>query len=68
MKDAFDRIMAGEDIETVTNEEVALREFKGKALAEKFPELKGLSWIEFMGKLPIPLDFIIAHEMWEALK
>lgn len=39
----------------------------GKLLANKFPELKGLSFTEFMDKLPIELDFITANEMYDEL-
>lgn len=66
--DAFTRIMNGEDLEKVTMEEISRRKNLGNTLAEKFPELKGLSWVEFLEKNPIDCDFITAHEMWEALK
>jgi hypothetical protein len=39
----------------------------GKLLAKKFPELKGLTYSEFLMKLPIELDFITSCEMYEAI-
>ena len=36
-------------------------------LAKKFPELKGLEWVDFLRQLPIKLDFITANEIWEEL-
>lgn len=51
------------DIDKVIEE----RTNAGKALAVKFPELKGLPIGLMLSKLPMELDFITGNEMWLAL-
>jgi len=53
----------GQEIEN----EITKREQTGKLLALKFPELAGLSWIEFQERCPLRLDFITACEMYDTL-
>lgn len=54
MKDFIEKI-----IEERTN--------NAKKLAKKFPEFKGLSWTEFLEKLPMELDFVTKSEMFDAI-
>lgn len=49
-------------------EEIERRTNAGKELASRFPELKGVSFAEFLEKCPLDLDFITANEMYEALQ
>jgi len=51
----------------IIKQEITERSKRGYLLASKFPELKGLSWEEFLLKLPVDLDFITANQMFEAL-
>lgn len=55
------------DIENMADNVIAERTESAQELAKKFPELKGLSWMEFLEKLPMPLDFITASEMYDAI-
>ena len=43
------------------------RTSRGKILAKKFKELKGLSYVKMLEKLPMELDFITSHEMHQEL-
>lgn len=48
-------------------EEIKRRTSNAKLLAKKFPELKGLTYKEFLRQLPIDLDFVTSSEMYEEL-
>ena len=49
----------------IVEQEIERRSQNAKELSKRFSDLKGLSWKEFLMKLPIKLDFITAHELWE---
>jgi len=51
----------------MVEEEIENRTATGKILADKFPELKGLTFEELLMKCPLELDFITACEMHAAL-
>jgi hypothetical protein len=68
----MDQIMSGVgygslDLGAVLEDTIAHRTAAGKELAAKFPELKGLSFEEFVYRLPMDLDFITASEMYDAI-
>ena len=46
-------------------EEIKRRTENAKKLADKFPELKGLSFDQFIEKLPMELDFVTLSEMYD---
>lgn len=48
--------------------EIERRSTLGYELAKKYPELRGLSFPDFLEKCPLDLDFITASEMHEALE
>lgn len=62
--------MTVNDILGFVEQEITRREQMGKLLAEKFPELRGLSYDEFLEKCPLvsDLDFITLYEMYKALQ
>ena len=54
----------------VLDNEIERREAQGRELAKRFPELKGLSFIDFLHKIRqagLGLDFIRENAMHEAL-
>lgn len=53
--------------EKLVNSEILRRQSNAEELAKKFPELRGLSYVEFLKKLPMDLDFITSSQMHEAL-
>lgn len=53
---------------TAVEQEIARRARVGKLLAQKFPELAGLSYAEFIERCPFDLDFITSCEMHDALR
>lgn len=55
------------EIQNIITNEIDLRSSSGKILAEKFSELKGLSYVDFLKNCPLELDFITSNEMYEAL-
>jgi hypothetical protein len=63
----FDKCRSIEDMDNAVRGVIAGRSSNGKKLAKKFKELKGLAWNKFMEKLPMELDFITAHEMFQEL-
>jgi len=56
------------EISKFVDDEIERRTKAGCLLAKKFPELRGLSFDEFLEALPLDLDFITTHEMYEALQ
>ena len=55
------------EFQSIVEKEIKKRGDTGKLLAKKFSEYKGLSWKEFLLKMPLDLDFITACEMYEEL-
>jgi hypothetical protein len=55
------------NLDKFVKDEISQRSSNGQLLAKKFPELKGLSYQEFLLKLPINVDFITGCEMYDAL-
>ena len=56
-----------EELDNFIEEEISHRSSVGKLLAKKFPELKGLTYGEFVLKCPLDLDFITGCEMFDEL-
>mgnify|MGYP001616236820 CR=1 FL=1 len=50
-------------IDTVINSRIK----SGEILSTKIQELKGVSFEQFMVRLPVDLDFLTANEMFEEL-
>ncbi len=63
----FDNCKSIDDMDKAVHGVIKGRSNNGEKLAKKFKELKGLSFSEFMDKLPMELDFITANEMFRAL-
>lgn len=55
------------NLETFAELEIERRTNTAEKLAKKFPELKGLTFEEFLSKLPLELDFITTSEMFKHL-